>query len=118
MIGAIAGDIIGSVHEGAGTKTKDFPLLVEDSCFTDDTVLTIAVADRFVSSGEYVDLFRKYFQMYPHVGYGGSFIRWAGYRRRESYNSWGELANHAVDRLDRVGRVNRLADRRRIVEQR
>lgn len=45
MLGAIAGDVIGSVHEGAGTKTKDFPLFTPDSTFTDDTVLTIAVAD-------------------------------------------------------------------------
>ena len=45
MVGAIIGDIIGSVHEFWGRKTKDFPLFVEDSRFTDDTVLSIAVAD-------------------------------------------------------------------------
>ena len=44
MIGAITGDIIGSIHEGSGTKTKDFPLFDEHSRFTDDTVLTVAVA--------------------------------------------------------------------------
>ena len=45
MLGAIIGDVIGSVHEGAGTKTKDFPLFVPGSTFTDDTVLTVAVAE-------------------------------------------------------------------------
>src|SRR5205085_1505192 len=89
MLGAIAGDVIGSVHEGAGTKTKDFPLFVEHSRFTDDTVLTVAVAERLLRGGNYVDLFHDYFHAYPHAGYGGTFIRWAGYRSREPYNSWG-----------------------------
>ena len=44
MIGAISGDVIGSVHEGAPAKAKDFPLFVPGSTFTDDTVLTVAVA--------------------------------------------------------------------------
>ena len=57
MLGAIAGDVIGSVHEGAGTKTKDFPLFVEASRFTDDTVLMVAVAERLLRGGDYVDLF-------------------------------------------------------------
>ena len=100
MIGAIAGDIIGSVHEGAGTKTKEFPLFVEDSCFTDDTVLTVAVANKLLHGGDYVDLFHEYFHAYPHAGYGGNFIRWAGYRRREPYNSWG---NGSAMRVSPVG---------------
>ncbi|MFO0866968.1 MAG: ADP-ribosylglycohydrolase family protein [Gemmataceae bacterium] len=100
MLGAIAGDVIGSVHEGSGTKTKDFPLFVEDSRFTDDTVLTAAVAERLLRGGSYVDLFHDYFQAYPQAGYGGSFIRWAGYRRREPYNSWG---NGSAMRVSPVG---------------
>jgi ADP-ribosylglycohydrolase len=51
MIGAIAGDIIGSVHEIAGTKTKDFPLFTAVSTFTDDTVLTVAVAVHLAWNG-------------------------------------------------------------------
>ncbi len=100
MIGAIAGDVIGSVHEGSGTKTKDFPLFVEDSRFTDDTVLTVAVAQRLLHGGDYIDLFHDYFHAYPQAGYGGSFIRWAGYRRREPYNSWG---NGSAMRVGPVG---------------
>jgi ADP-ribosylglycohydrolase len=89
MLGAIAGDVIGSVHEGAGTKTKDFPLFSPYSTFTDDTVLTVAVADCLLSRREYTDVFHDYFHAYPQAGYGGSFIRWAGQRQREPYNSWG-----------------------------
>ena len=100
MLGAIAGDVIGSVHEGSGTKTKDFPLFVEDSRFTDDTVLTVAVAERLLRSGSYVDLYHDYFHAYPQAGYGSSFIRWAGYRRRDPYNSWG---NGSAMRVSPVG---------------
>jgi ADP-ribosylglycohydrolase len=100
MLGAIAGDVIGSVHEGSGTKTKDFPLFVEDSRFTDDTVLTVAVAERLLRGGSYIDLFHDYFHAYPQAGYGGSFIRWAGYRRRDPYNSWG---NGSAMRVSPVG---------------
>lgn len=100
MLGAIAGDVIGSVHEGAGTKTKDFPLFVEDSRFTDDTVLTVAVAERLLRGGGYVDLYHDYFHAYPRAGYGGSFIRWAGNRHRDPYNSWG---NGSAMRVSPVG---------------
>jgi ADP-ribosylglycohydrolase len=48
MLGAIAGDVIGSVFEGTGVKTKDFPLFIENSRFTDDAVLTVAVAGSVV----------------------------------------------------------------------
>lgn len=89
MLGAIAGDVIGSVHERAGTKTKNFPLFVESSRFTDDTVLTVAVAERLLGRGTYVDLFHEYFHAYPRAGYGGTFIRWASHRVRDPYNSWG-----------------------------
>ena len=89
MLGAIAGDVIGSVHEGAGTKTKDFPLFGDECRFTDDTVLTIAVAERMLHGGEYINLFHDYFHSYPQAGYGQSFALWAGYRRCEPYNSWG-----------------------------
>ena len=68
MIGAIAGDVIGSVHEGSGTKTKDFPLFDEFCRFTDDTVLTLAVASRLLDGGSYVDAFHDFFHAYPQAG--------------------------------------------------
>jgi ADP-ribosylglycohydrolase len=58
MLGAIAGDIIGSTREIAGIKTKDFDLFERYSRFTDDTVLTVAVADRLVYGGDYHRLFK------------------------------------------------------------
>jgi ADP-ribosylglycohydrolase len=89
MLGAIAGDVIGSVHEGAGTKTKDFPLFADGCRFTDDSVLTVAVAHRLLRGGDYIDLFHDYFLRYPWAGYGGNFIRWAGGKSRQPYYSWG-----------------------------
>lgn len=99
MIGAIAGDIIGSVHEYTATKTKDFPLFIETSRFTDDSVLTVAVAEGLLMRLEadletpppvdYVSLFHKYFHAYPNADYGGTFINWASMRMHSPYNSWG-----------------------------
>ncbi len=57
MLGAIAGDVIGSVHEYAATKSKEFPLFVSDSTFTDDSVLTVAVADWLLNRSDLVDTF-------------------------------------------------------------
>lgn len=119
MIGAIAGDIIGSVHEHAATKSKDFPLFVEASQFTDDTVLTMAVAEGLLARAEapptrpvgtrYVDRFHDYFHAYPNAGYGGTFIKWAGLRMQSPYNSWGNGSAMrvapvawAMDTLDEV----------------
>jgi len=89
MLGAIAGDVIGSVHEGARTKTKDFPLFTADSRFTDDTVLTVAVADALLQRRDYRDVLHDYFDAYPSAGYGSYFLWWASTRQREPYNSWG-----------------------------
>lgn len=100
MIGAIAGDVIGSVHEGAATKTKEFPLFDEYCRFTDDTVLTLAVASGLLTGTDYVDAFHEFFHAYPQAGYGGSFIGWAVRRCRDPYNSWG---NGAAMRVSPVG---------------
>ncbi len=89
MIGAIAGDIIGSCYEGNPIKTTEFPLFSERSRFTDDTVLSVAVSDWILNGGSLVDLFHEYFAAYPRAGYGGSFILWAGHKHRQPYNSWG-----------------------------
>jgi ADP-ribosylglycohydrolase len=89
MIGAIAGDVIGSVHEGAVTKTKRFPLFTSESCFTDDTVMMSAVADVLLSDGNYTKTFHRYFHAYPDVGYGQQFKLWCELRRTKPYNSWG-----------------------------
>lgn len=105
MIGAIAGDVIGSVHEAAGTKTKDFPLFEPYSRFTDDSVLTIAVAQQLLlgdahAKGGYTARLHEFFHYYPQAGYGGSFIGWALDRSTEPYNSWG---NGSAMRVSPVG---------------
>lgn len=100
MIGAIAGDVIGSVHEGIGTKTKEFPLFDEYCRFTDDTVLTLAVASGLLTGNNYIDSLHEFFHQYPQVGYGGSFIQWAVSRSRKPYNSWG---NGSAMRVSPVG---------------
>ena len=109
MLGAIAGDIIGSVHEAAGTKTTDFPLFVPESRYTDDTVLTVAVADALMSDGNYVDNFHDYFYAHPYAGFGITFFNWAHRRIREPYGSWGNGSAmrvspvaYAFDSLDEV----------------
>src|SRR5205823_13610726 len=103
MLGAIAGDVIGSVYEGARTKTKDFPLLTPASRFTDDTVLTVAVADCLLHGRDYVDALHDYFHPYPNAGYGGTFFRWAYTRQREPYNSWGNGSAMRVSPVAYVG---------------
>lgn len=89
MLGAITGDVVGSVHEWAGTKTKAFPLFTPASSFTDDTVLTIAVAECLLDGGGYVNAFHRWTHAYPGAGYGGRFAQWAFHRRRDPYNSMG-----------------------------
>lgn len=109
MIGAIAGDIIGSVYEWNNIKTKEFELFSPRCFFTDDTVLTVALADSIMSNTPYVDNLKKFYRLYPGRGYGGSFHRWAGSDDPEPYNSWGNgaamrisPAGYAYDDLDTV----------------
>jgi ADP-ribosylglycohydrolase len=100
MIGAIAGDIIGSVYERRPIKTKDFKLFDRRCTFTDDTVLTVAVADALLSGEPYVEAVRRIGRRHPRAGYGGSFIRWLLSDDPRPYNSWG---NGAAMRVSPVG---------------
>ncbi len=89
MIGAIAGDIIGSVYEFNNIKTKEFPLFSPLSRFTDDTVLTVAIANAIVSGTPYCDSIRSFGRAYPNAGYGGSFKNWLYSENTAPYNSFG-----------------------------
>ncbi len=100
MIGAIAGDIVGSVHEGDGIKTKDFPLFINSSVFTDDSVLTVALADTILTGTPYTENLKNFYRWYPDAGYGASFRRWAQGIHSEPYNSWG---NGAAMRISPAG---------------
>jgi ADP-ribosylglycohydrolase len=100
MIGAIAGDVIGSVHEGAPPQPKDFPLFVAGSRFTDDTVLTIAVASAIREDGDFTAALRRWGRRYPRAGYGGWFREWLFARDPAPYNSFG---NGSAMRVSAVG---------------
>lgn len=100
MFGAIAGDIIGSFYEIFPIKTKDFPLFHARSVFTDDTVLTVAVADAILTGNSYQQSIIEIGRRYPGAGYGGSFIRWLHSGNPQPYNSWG---NGSAMRVSPVG---------------
>lgn len=103
MLGAIIGDMVGSVYEFNNIKTTDFPLFTEESNYTDDTVMTMAVADFLMTPPEHQesleDMILHYAQAYPCPmgGYGGKFRMWLFYPEalapydgtRKPYNSWG-----------------------------
>lgn len=94
MLGAIAGDIIGSIYEWDNVKTTDFPLFKERSRFTDDTVMTLAVAKWLLEddshSSEYlVKCMRELGQKYFRAGYGGRFRKWLVAEDPKPYHSYG-----------------------------
>jgi ADP-ribosylglycohydrolase len=100
MLGAIAGDIIGSRFERNPVKTTDFELFHSDCRFTDDSVLTLAVADHIFLGSDLIDTLKEYFNQYPNAGYGERFILWASSPSREPYNSFG---NGSAMRVSPVG---------------
>lgn len=89
MLGAIAGDVAGSVYEHHPIKTTDFPLFVAASRFTDDTVLTVAVAQAILHGLDYATTLRDFGRRYPRAGYGGRFLQWLANEEMGPYNSWG-----------------------------
>lgn len=100
MIAAIAGDIIGSVHERANIKRTTFQLFHQNSRFTDDTVMTIAVADCIMNRRPYADTLRAYGRRYPDRGYGGMFRKWLLADDMGPYQSFG---NGSAMRVSPVG---------------
>ena len=108
MIGAITGDIIGSVYEFDNFKPEiDFPLFKETSEFTDDTVLTIALADSILMGIDYRIKIKEYARLYSDCSYGSSFARWAFSLNTKPYNSWG---NGSAMRVSPVGWAYNDAD--------
>jgi ADP-ribosylglycohydrolase len=75
MLGAIIGDVIGSVFEGSGLKIKQFPLLTAKNTYTDDTVLTVAVASAILDQGDYSECIRKFARRQrPHCVFRRQFV--------------------------------------------
>src|SRR5262245_11648506 len=89
MLGAIAGDVIGSVYEYTECKQIDFPLFSARSTYTDDTVLTVAVATALMDGGDYAPAFRSFGRRYPGAGYGQRFYHWLYDHTMGPYQSWG-----------------------------
>ncbi len=89
MLGAIAGDIIGSTYEFNAVKTKEFELFPKGSRFTDDTVLSMAIAKSILDKEPYLNNIIDFGLKYPNVGYGGNFRRWLKGEEYKPYNSWG-----------------------------
>ena len=109
MLGAIIGDIVGSIYEWNNIKTKDFPLFKECCFFTDDSLMTLALAEAlmqgeiitrgeeggtsygsiYVPSNVYIECFKKWVKLYPNSGYGISFNNWLNSTFNRPYNSWG-----------------------------
>lgn len=124
MIGAILGDIIGSPYEfDMGDKTKEFPLFSGNSTFTDDTVMTIAVAEVFLDNDLPMDdviirhrlteSMQRYGKLYPRAGYGGMFRRWLKSDNPQPYGSYGNGSAMRVSSVawlfDDLGMVRYMA---------
>ena len=111
MYGAILGDIIGSPYEGhTKMKQKDFPLFIERSRFTDDSVMTLAICDGILKAGidaneemmkaGMIISMKIWGMRHPHAGYGGGFKRWLTSIESKPYNSYG---NGSAMRVSSIG---------------
>lgn len=110
MLGAIIGDIVGSVYEWNNHRSKDFELFAENCDFTDDTVMTLAIAEGLMNGGsadDYAIAMHELGRAYPGRGYGGRFLEWLLEDNPQPYNSYGNgsamrvaAAAWAFDTLD------------------
>lgn len=112
MLGALVGDIIGSTYEFYNTKRMDFDLFEKGSCFTDDSVMTLAVAKWLVEDEAHTIHYLIYCMQelgdhHPHAGYGGRFAGWLCEDDPQPYNSWG---NGAGMRVSPVGLYAKTLD--------
>ena len=100
LLGAIAGDVIGSVYEFCAPKSTDFDLFTPKSAVTDDTILTLAVAEAILDGGRYLEFIRDYARRFPNESYGGRFHMWMYTEPPRPYNSYG---NGSAMRVSAVG---------------
>jgi ADP-ribosylglycohydrolase len=100
IIGAIAGDIIGSPYEFNNVKSLEFAMFRKGTYFTDDSVLTMATMYALLKQTGYTKAYREFGRKYPHRGYGGNFKSWIYAGNPKPYNSWG---NGSAMRVSPVG---------------
>lgn len=100
IIGAVIGDVIGSVFEWNNIKTTDFDLFNPKCDFTDDTVLTIAVADCILNKKDFAKTIWEYGRKYRGRGYGGSFRNWL---QEDNLKPYGSFGNGSAMRASAVG---------------
>lgn len=99
MIGAIAGDIVGSIYENHNIKSKDFEFFGEGCRYTDDTVCTVAIAECLMDGGDFADYLSRYALRYPSRGYGARFWEWA---KQWSHEPYGSIGNGSAMRVSPV----------------
>lgn len=132
MLGSILGDIIGSTYELHNVKTEDFPLFCRESRFTDDSVLSVAIADKLLSYKEpqyyfyprknnsnanaYAIWYKQYYRRYPYAGFGQMFLDWAeseNLTKQKSYGNGGAMRvcpiGFAFNYLEKVLQEARLS---------
>lgn len=107
MLGAIIGDIAGSIYEFNNHRSKEFEFFGRGADFTDDTVCTIAVADALLNDLDPAQALAAWCRRYPGRGYGGMFARWIESSDRRSYGSFG---NGAAMRVSPAGLLARSLD--------
>jgi len=100
IIGAITGDIIGSVFEWNNIKSLDFDLFCRENRFTDDSVLTVATMYALINDADYTYAYHTFGRKFPNVGYGGHFCLWISSDNPKPYNSWG---NGSAMRVSPIG---------------
>lgn len=100
ILGAIIGDIIGSIYEWNNVKTKDFAMFGAGTDYTDDSVLTFATMDSILNGIDYTTAYQKYGRNFPDRGYGGYFSSWIHAENPKPYNSYG---NGSAMRVSPVG---------------
>ncbi len=100
MIGALAGDIIGSIYEHYPIKSVEFELFHPQSRFTDDTVMSLAVSRGLLGNNGYGQEMKILGRRYPNAGYGGNFYHWLFEDELKPYQSWG---NGSAMRVSPIG---------------
>ena len=110
MLGAIIGDIVGSIYEFDNIKTKEFDFFTDEKFFTDDTVMTVAIADAIMNGGQhenFIQSMKKWGVDYIDKSYGHSFRNWLTSENSKPYNSWG---NGSAMRVSPCGWIAKLSE--------